>query len=251
MVATKAHEARPWGWALLWGAVLGAVFFATYNNANQYTATLEPVASFYFDWESAIPFWPWTIVPYWSIDLFYGLALFLATTKAILFRLVKRLLLAQLLCITGFLLFPLKFAFIRPVTDGLFGSLFAALAQFDLPYNQAPSLHIVLLVVLWRQYRIYTSGSPWRYLVDVWGWLIAISVLTTWQHHFIDIITGFWVGAFCLLAVPDQAASWRWRPQPAARRSVLARFYAGGALLCADLLPLKRFLRRRELANAD
>jgi len=229
----RAREAHPWGWAILWGALLGVIFFATYNNVNQYTASLEPVDSFFFAWETHIPFWPWTIVPYWTIDLFYGLALFLAPTKTILLRLVKRLLLAQFLCISGFLLFPLKFAFVRPITDGIFGNLFTALAQFDLPYNQAPSLHIVLLLVLWRQYRGYCAGSPWRYLVHVWCGLIAVSVLTTWQHHLIDLITGLWVGAFCLLAIPEQPGSWRWAPAPVDRRRRLATFYALGAALFA------------------
>ena len=170
-------------------------------------------------------------MPYWSIDLFYGLALFLATSKTALLRLVKRLLLAQVLCISGFLLFPLKFAFVRPLTDGVFGSMFAALAQFDLPYNQAPSLHIVLLLVLWRQYRGYCAGSRWRYLVEAWCGLIALSVLTTWQHHLIDLITGLWVGAFCLLAIPEQPAVWRWSPAPAVRRQRMAGYYLLGAIL--------------------
>lgn len=231
--AANARETHPWRWAIFWGAVLGVIFFSTYNNVNQYTATLEPVDSFYFAWETQIPFWPWTIVPYWTIDLFYGLALFLAMTKTTLLRLVKRLLLAQALCISGFLLFPLKFAFVRPLTDGVFGGMFAALAQFDLPYNQAPSLHIVLLLVLWRQYRVYTAGSAWRYLVEAWCGLIALSVLTTWQHHFIDLITGLWVGAFCLLAIPEQPGSWRWSPAPAARRQRMASYYLLGAILFA------------------
>jgi hypothetical protein len=229
------REHHLWRWAIVWGLVLGLIFFATYNNVNQYTLSLEPVDSFYFAWEIDIPFWPWTIVPYWSIDLFYGLALFLASTKSLLIRLVKRLLLAQLLCITGFLLFPLKFAFVRPETEGFFGSLFTALAQFDLPYNQAPSLHIVLLVVLWRQYLIYAGASPWRYLVNGWSWLIALSVLTTWQHHFIDVVTGVVVGVFCLVAIPEGAGSWQLSPTPAAPRRRMASYYCLGAAVWALL----------------
>ncbi|MDL2275961.1 hypothetical protein LJC22_07540 [Desulfosarcina sp. OttesenSCG-928-G10] len=49
----------------------------TYGFANHYTAGLDYVGSFVFDWEKHIPFWPWTIVPYWTIDAFYGLSLFL------------------------------------------------------------------------------------------------------------------------------------------------------------------------------
>jgi protein-tyrosine phosphatase len=230
--ANPAHLQRPWGWALLWGAILAVIFFGTYNSTNYYTASLEPVPSLYFFWEPFIPFWPWSIVPYWSIDIFYGAALFLARHKAELFALVKRLLLAQALCVSGFLVFPLKFAFVRPATDGLFGQLFTALSQFDLPYNQAPSLHIVLLLILWRQYLRYFPGRIWGYLINAWSFLIGVSVLTTWQHHAIDVISGLWVGALCLLVFPEQAVRWRApsaleRPQ---RTAVAGRYLAAAAV---------------------
>jgi hypothetical protein len=52
----------------VWLAIVGALFFATYGFANSLAAQRLAVPSFAFDWEKAIPFVPWTIVPYWSID---------------------------------------------------------------------------------------------------------------------------------------------------------------------------------------
>ena len=43
---------------------------------------------------------------------------------------------------------------------------------FDKPYNQAPSLHIALLVVLWVCYARYASGA-WRWLLHGWFALIG------------------------------------------------------------------------------
>ena len=77
---------------------------------------------------------------------------------------------------------------------------------FDKPFNQAPSLHIVLLIILWDFFRRHSSGQ-WKYFVDLWSFLIGISVLTTWQHHFIDIPTGLLAGALCLWLFPITAKS--------------------------------------------
>jgi hypothetical protein len=55
-----------------------------------------------FDWERHIPFVAWTIVPYWSIDLFYGVSLLLARTRTELTRHARRLLTAQALCVACF-----------------------------------------------------------------------------------------------------------------------------------------------------
>ena len=68
-----SETARPWRRALAWLALLAPFFFASYGFANWIAAQHAYVPSVVFDWEHAIPFWPWTIAPYWIIDLLYGL----------------------------------------------------------------------------------------------------------------------------------------------------------------------------------
>lgn len=222
-----------WPKALLWLLFLGPYFFLTYGQVNQFTATRSDIATMVFGWESSIPFWPWTIVPYWSIDLLYGISLFVCASRRELWVHGCRLALASTVACIGFLLFPLRFSFIRPQSDGAFGWLFAQLELFDLPYNQAPSLHIILLWLLWL--RFYPHVAPrWRWLLHGWFSLIGVSVLTTWQHHAIDVVTGLFVGMVISYALP-MAKGWRWRPSqdPFARR--LASYYAIGAVACALL----------------
>ena len=184
-------------------AGLSIFFFTSYNLTNWYTANLSDVGSLFFSWESLIPLWPWTIVPYWSIDLMYGLAILLASSKQSLKILCLRLFSAQIICITCFLIFPLKFSFERPNLDGFLGLWFDVLMGFDKPFNQAPSLHITLLVILWQFYNCYFQSKFNQLLLHVWCFLIALSVLTTWQHHFFDVPTGLWAGCFCIWLWPE------------------------------------------------
>lgn len=227
---------RPWRRAAMWLALLGPFFFASYGFATWVTTQRAAVPSFVFGWERNIPFLPWTIFPYWSIDVLYGISLFVCTGAAELDRHAKRLLTAQIVAVTCFLLFPLRFTFERPELAGVPGALFAVLGSFDKPFNQAPSLHIALLVILWACFaRHVPRWAVWP--LHLWFALIGVSVLTTYQHHFVDLPTGALLGFFCLWLWPDFAAS------PLAglrlthdrRRRRLARRYGLAACICAAL----------------
>lgn len=234
--AVAAPNPVPWRRGLVWLLFLGPFFFLSYGFANHLAAQRGVSESLFFGWERQIPFVPWTILPYWSIDLFYGLSFLTCATHRQVDRHAFRLITAQVISVVCFLLFPLRFAFDRPATDGLFGRLFDLLMGFDQPYNQAPSLHISLLVILW--WRFAAAASPrWSLLVHVWSALIAVSVLTTFQHHFIDIPTGALVGFLCLWLWPEQGRSplTAWRLSDSAKRQRLAGAYLLGAGLFAGL----------------
>jgi membrane-associated phospholipid phosphatase len=230
-----AMKERPWRRAALWLCLLAPFFYLTYGSANWLASHRSDVGAVVFDWEHAIPFIGWTIVPYWSINLFYGLSLFVCATADELDNHARRLLTAQVIAVTCFILFPLQFTFIQPDTHGLPGFLFAALTSFDKPFNQAPSLHIALLIVLWA---LYTRHVPhWTlWLLHPWFALVGISVLTTYQHHFIDVPTGALLGLICLWLWPDHERS----PLAVAsltadrrRRQLAIRYLAGGGVLTA------------------
>lgn len=228
------RETGLWKRGVLWLLLLAPLFFLTYGLANDFTAQRDDVGSLVFDWERRMPLWPWTIVPYWSIDLLYGLSFLCCASRAEVDRHALRLLSAQMLCIAGFLLWPLHFTFQRPELDGLFGGMFDVLMGFDKPFNQAPSLHITLLVVLWVMFARHLTGA-WRLLVHGWFALIGLSVLTTWQHHFIDVPTGALAGWLCVWLWPDEGPSPLRTAHLAAmaQRWKLAGFYALGSAVCA------------------
>ncbi|RUZ79872.1 phosphatase PAP2 family protein [Mesorhizobium sp. M7A.F.Ca.US.006.01.1.1] len=218
--------------AAMWLAFLAPFFYLSYGFANWLASQHDDVGSIVFSWEHGIPFVAWTIVPYWSINLFYGLSLLLNNDRQGVDRLAGRYLTAQAVAVICFILFPLTATFVRPATTGLPGFLFAVLGGFDKPFNQAPSLHIALLVIIWDHWRHRLGGL----LLPLWhGWcfLIGASVLTTWQHHFIDIPTGALLGFFALWLFPRSGAlpfsGFRLTNNAKARR--LALFYALGAVL--------------------
>jgi len=196
------QTAKPTKQAALWMLFLGPFFFIVYNFCNWFTSQRLDVGVAAFAWEKHIPFMPWLILPYMSIDAFFAASVFLCRTKQELNPHVYRIIAAILISAAGFLLFPLKFSFTVPDVDGFNGLLFNTLFSFDKPFNQAPSLHISLLMILWVKYAQHLTGI-WRKLMHAWFALIAVSVMGVYQHHFIDIITGFAAGVVCLYAFPE------------------------------------------------
>ena len=225
------NETRPWKRAALWLAFLGPFFFISYGFANWWTGQLGQVDSIVFAWEKHIPFWDWTILPYMSIDAFYAVSLFLCTTRAELDTHAKRLLCATVVSVACFLLFPLQFSFARPETSGFNGALFDVLTGFDKPFNQAPSLHISLLILLWIVYARHLRGIG-LWLLHGWFFLIGISVFTTYQHHVVDGIAGAVVGILCVYLFPDRPVRWDGTPSTSAAHRRLQRLYITGAAIC-------------------
>lgn len=202
-----ATERRPWKEALLWLLLLVPGFLLAYTGVNRYTAQLpaDQVGEIVMDWERAIPFWPWTILPYLSINLLYVASPFLSTTRAELRRHVLRFVLATTVSVICFLLWPLRFGTPRPELDGLPALLFGLLGLVDNVHNQAPSLHISLLWILWDCYRRHCPPRG-LWLLHLGFVAIAISVLTTWQHHFIDLLSGLLLGIGVCRLVPQPPA---------------------------------------------
>jgi len=182
--------------ALLASAGLSILFLIVYGGCNWITSQRSNVGTFYFEWERQIPFVPFMILPYMSIDLFFVAAPFLCRTDRELSILAKRIAFAIAVAGICFLLFPLRFAFPRPHADGWLGALFDWFRGMDAPHNLLPSLHAALMLILIDVYMRNTRGVL-RIAIVVWFVLIALSPMLTYQHHIVDIAGGFVLAGLC------------------------------------------------------
>ena len=179
--------------ALRLGAT-GIVFIGVYVLCNQLTHLRGDAGRGVFEWERAIPFVPWTIVPYLSLIGFFALSFLVSRQRSALDCHVAAVVINLCLSATCYLLMPLRFNFERPMPDGVWRLLFELLSAGDLPYNRAPSLHISVLLIVWL--RLAPQWQGWKKAAfGTWFVLIALSVLTTYQHHVIDVPAGLLVGA--------------------------------------------------------
>ena len=204
-------------------AELSVLFLVVYSGCNWITGQRSHVGSFYFEWERAIPFVPFMVLPYMSIDLFFIAAPFLCRTEEELRIFSRRVIAAILIAGLCFLLFPLRFAFPRPHASGWLGSVFDWFRGVDLPFNLFPSLHATLLLLLVDVYARNLRGVL-LWAVMSWFFLIALSPLLTYQHHVIDIVGGFVLAGYCFYLFRESSHT---APVVANRR--IGSYYAAAA----------------------
>lgn len=167
-----------------------------YGGCNWITTHRPDVGTWCYSWESSIPFVPWMIIPYMSINLFFVGAPFLCQSRNELHVLAQRIAFAILVAGACFLLLPLRLSAARPQPSDWTGAIFRFLHTCDQPYNLCPSLHIVFRTILADFYARHTKGAT-RLASHLWFILIGFSTLLTYQHHFVDIVGGFVLAAIC------------------------------------------------------
>jgi len=204
-------------------AGLSVLFLVVYSSCNWITGQRGQVGSFYFQWERAIPFVPFMILPYMSIDLFFIAAPFLCRTDEELQIFSRRVVAAILIAGVCFLLFPLRFAFPRPHASGWLGAIFDWFRGMDSPFNLLPSLHAALLLLLIDLYGRNLRGV-FLLATMLWFFLIGLSPLLTYQHHVIDIVGGFVLAGYCFYLFREPS-----RVLPVVVNRRIGSYYTAGA----------------------
>jgi hypothetical protein len=113
----------------------------------------------YFDWELAIPFVPWMIWVYLSLQVFLALPLFVLDSAGIS-RFGQAFTLATLAAAAIHLTAPTDLGWPRPAAVVGY-PIFERLFSIDRPHNLAPSLHIVYsalaFMAIWSTLRCMVS----------------------------------------------------------------------------------------------
>ena len=168
------------------------IFFTVlYKGAEFYTRTLDYVPSYFMAWEKKIPFLTIFMLPYMtSAPFFFGTFLTTKDEKKLNFY-VKQAIFLSVVSIAIFFIVPMKFYFLKPEIDNqIFKFLFYLLGKLDSSFNQCPSLHVsfafLSVIVYYREIKSKFLKS----FLCIWGFLLAISILFVYQHHFIDFVGG-------------------------------------------------------------
>lgn len=173
------------------------LFMLIYGGCLHLTHGRSDVGRWYSGWELSVPLVPAMIVPYFSIYPLFFLAFFMCAEAPALRTLSRRLITAQLVAGSVYLMCPLQSGFTRPTIDGVFAPLFHVLEATDLPYNLAPSLHVATSIILAPVFCARLSGSG-RWMLAIWFALICASTVFTWQHHLVDVASGALLGMLCV-----------------------------------------------------
>ncbi len=186
------------GWDLLgYCAVLACVqtlwFWLIYGGANFLTARRTLRLRDHLEVEERLPFIPTAVVVYMSIYILFWAAPFILRTRRELRALGITLAFVTLCGGICFLLFPAELDFSVPQDLGVCAELFRFADWLNLDYNQVPSLHVAMTVVCTAAFAT-RAGVSIRVLL--WGWALTMGVssILTFQHHVVDVITGFILG---------------------------------------------------------
>ncbi len=185
----KLYLPAPWPYKLFCLALFGVAFGILYTYPN-YFPRVPPSLLPRFAFENQIPLLPWTFVIYVS-DLPFGLFVVsqLSTSRAF-HTLLRRALAALVISSVIFWIYPTGYIREDFVPSGfaLVDWVHQAIYFLDAPTNCFPSLHISFTALA-----LISLGTerPLPLLVaGFWAGLIFLSVLTTKQHYFVDILGG-------------------------------------------------------------
>lgn len=172
-------------------------FFVIYGYCNYSASKIdaENLYHLYFDWELKIPFIPWMIIPYRSLDFIF-ITIFFLLDSAKIKRYGKQMMLTMLIAGIIFIILPGACGYIRPNPEslGIWAPIYKVLYTLDKPHNLYPSLHITYSYLGIQAMKDHNPSLRYAIPLTLWFILICFSIILTYQHHLIDLVSGLILG---------------------------------------------------------
>ena len=180
---------------LRWSLALTMLFVATYGVTNWAASQRETRVHLYLDQELRIPFVPWMIWVYLSVNGLLVMPLFAADCAGIN-RYGRACAAATIIAALFHLALPAELGWARPA--GVPGyPVFDRFFALDRPHNLVPSLHVTYSFLSRLALNAVQASGWMRILAALWMVLLVISVVLVHQHHLSDVVTGLALGAVC------------------------------------------------------
>lgn len=178
---------------VIWTSALYTIYQAT-NRYHLFPPVMLPMTSL----DHAIPFWTWTVVPYFL--LIAGMYLSALIKDVGMFkRTLAAITIGVLINYTIFLLWPTTYPR-PPLPDGtrFYDDWYRWLTVIDTPANCFPSGHITAPAIgVWALSRQYPR---WRWLFIILFIPLSLTILTTKQHYVWDLFGGLVTAAIGIVA---------------------------------------------------
>jgi hypothetical protein len=186
-------------------AIVQSVFYFLLNHYPVVESRTLPL-TFIDAWT---PFWPWTVWPYLMLVSGQVVLALLVRDPKIFRETLTAYLPAIAVTLVVFLVYPTRYVRPELPAEGTINAfVYGLLVRVDSPECCCPSGHIVGPTVIawgvWRDGSLLGRCLPW-----IMPWL-ALSILTTKQHYFWDLLAG--------LALAGASIAWVQRRANAATR---------------------------------
>jgi membrane-associated phospholipid phosphatase len=189
-------EKLTWQWQIekyVYSLAFAGCNFFLYNWIGEFTAARQ--TAFYLEIDSWVPFWPWTV---WCYLPFYVLVFHVATftirKREHYYRTIGGIALAMVICCAFFLSVPSSYP--RPeLPDGTHYwnvTFLEWVRRIDVPNNTFPSSHVALSFAC--ALGTLRDTRRWGLITIGMAICLAVSILTTKQHYFVDSVGGLLVG---------------------------------------------------------
>lgn len=170
----------------------------------EYIGVVQPVLTSTLTFETDLPVWGASVIPYALVYPLVALAPFAAQRQSVLRNFAVGGLVATALTIPFYLTVPVVAPFRELGANTPLSDLLLLQQQFDRPVTAFPAFHVIWLLLA---VRLYIDTFPG---LRIWLWLFAglavISCWTTGMHAIADVVAG--IAAY--VAVTARQRIWRW-----------------------------------------